>query len=151
MADMQVGRQPDLTGWDIYEESRRGGAIVATGHEHSYSRTHLLSLCNPPTVASETSPLQLAVDNPTTEADEGQTFVFVNGLGGQSIRPQLRSGPWWASVQTSDQGANHGALFGVFCADGDPNLARFYFKDIEGRVLDEFTVRGLGTSSPSSP
>jgi hypothetical protein len=27
----------------IGEESRKGGAIIATAHEHAYSRTHLLS------------------------------------------------------------------------------------------------------------
>jgi len=43
MKRMQVGGKKDGTGWGVYEEARKGGAIIATGHEHSYSRTHLLS------------------------------------------------------------------------------------------------------------
>lgn len=39
---MQVGGKEDETGWSVYEHSRAGGAIIANGHEHSYSRTHLL-------------------------------------------------------------------------------------------------------------
>ncbi|NIU00221.1 MAG: hypothetical protein GWN01_04580, partial [Nitrosopumilaceae archaeon] len=47
MNAMQVGSKPDDTGWEVYEECRKGGAIVATGHEHSYSRTKtLLSIEN---------------------------------------------------------------------------------------------------------
>ena len=49
-------------------------------------------------------------------------------------------GPWWASVYTSDQGAQPGALFGVFNYGGDPSLARFYFKDVAGQVVDDFLV-----------
>jgi len=52
MRDMQVGGKPDETDWGVYEESRRGGAIIATGHEHSYSRTHLLSSMEQQMVAS---------------------------------------------------------------------------------------------------
>ena len=49
---MQVECKSDDTGWDVYEESRKGGAIVATGHDHSYARTHLLSSFQNQTVAS---------------------------------------------------------------------------------------------------
>src|SRR5439155_928271 len=83
----------------------------ATAHEHSYSRTYLLSSCQNQTVASTASTLVLSRDDPGTRADEGRSFVFVSGLGGSSIRPQLLDGPWWASVYTSTQGANYGALF----------------------------------------
>jgi hypothetical protein len=71
---------------------------------------------------------------------KGKTFVFVSGLGGQSIRDQELSGNWWASIYTSTQGANDGALFGVFNVDGVQNLASFYFKDVTGRVVDRFFV-----------
>jgi len=40
--DMQTGNKPNETGWAVYEACRRAGAIIATGHEHAYSRTHLL-------------------------------------------------------------------------------------------------------------
>lgn len=135
---MQVGGKGDETGWGVYEASRRGGAIVATGHEHSYSRTHLLASTSQQTVASRSDLLVLSRDDPGTGGDEGRSFVFVSGLGGASIRNQQLDGDWWASVYTSDQDANFGALFGVFHYGGNPRLAYFYFKDIDGRIVDEF-------------
>ncbi|MGH7492559.1 MAG: DUF7594 domain-containing protein [bacterium] len=155
MEAMQAGGKSDETGWGVYEESRKGGAIIATGHEHSYSRTHLLSSCQNQTVASTSNTLVLAKDAAGTSQDEGRTFVFVSGLGGQSIRDQELSGNWWASIYTASQGANAGALFGVFNLNGQANRAHFYFKDIEGRIADEFevvsNVTGSGTPSPSAP
>ena len=140
MRAMQVGGQGDEAGWGVYEESRKGGAIIATGHEHSYSRTHLLSSCENQTVASILDTLILTKNLDGTEEDEGKTFVFVSGLGGRSIRDQERSGDWWASIYTSDQGANYGALFGTFNMNGVANLAKFYFKDIDGVIPDSFVV-----------
>jgi hypothetical protein len=137
---MQVGGKSDDTGWGVYEESRKGGAIIATAHEHSYSRTHLLSSCQNQTVASTSNTLVLTEDQPGTTQDEGKTFVFVSGLGGKSIRSQSLSGAWWASIYTSTQNAAHGALFGVFNVDGMPNKAHFYFKAINGAVPDDFYV-----------
>ncbi len=146
---MQVGGKEDDTGWGVYEESRRGGAIIATSHEHSYSRTHLLSSCQQQGVASTSDTLVLSGDDPGTPADEGRSFVFVSGLGGRSIRAQSLSGAWWASIYTSTQGANHGALFGVFHQEGDPRRAYFYFKDIDGLVADEFFAEStLGSDPP---
>lgn len=138
---MQVGNKANATGWRAYEEARRGGAITATGHEHSYSRTHLLRDVSRQTVASTDNTLQLTEDDPRTPADEGRSFVFVSGLGGRSVRDQERGGSWWASIYTLDQGAAPGALFGVFHYQGDPRLAYFYFKDINGVIADEFFVR----------
>jgi hypothetical protein len=138
---MQVGGKVDETGWGVYEQSRAGGAILATAHEHSYSRTHLLSSFENQTVASTDNTLVLAADNGSTLPDEGRSFAFVSGLGGFSIRNQQLTGDWWASVYTSDQGAKYGALFGVFNFQGNPRLAYFYFKDIDGRVPDAFFVR----------
>jgi hypothetical protein len=149
MNAMQVGGKGDETGWEVYEESRRGGAIIATAHEHSYSRTHLMSSMEAQTVASTSEPLLLGEDDPTTGADEGRSFAFVSGLGGSSVRDQERDGDWWASVWTSTQGGESGALFAEFYVDGDPRLARFYFKDVTGAVPDDFMVRsGLGLEGP---
>jgi hypothetical protein len=147
MNDMQLGSKGNSTGWGVYEESRRGGAIIATAHEHSYSRTHLLSHVEQKTVASTEQPLVLNADDPGTTEDEGTSFVFVSGLGGHSVRNQDRDGYWWASRYTSDQGATYGALFGVFNHEGDPQLARFYFKDVAGVVADEFFVRSAASAS----
>jgi hypothetical protein len=151
MRAMQVGGKSDETGWGVYEESRRGGAIVATAHEHSYSRTHLLSDFSSQVIASTDEPLRLAADDPVSAADEGRSFAFVSGLGGQSIRDQERDGAWWASVYTATQGAASGALFAVFHHQGNPRLARFYFKDVDGNVVDDFLVEsgvGGGASPP---
>jgi len=46
-----------------------------------------------------------------------------------------------ASIYTSNQGANYGALFGTFNYEGDPRLAYFYFRGVDGVVADEFFVR----------
>ena len=153
---MQVGGKTDEAGWAVYEEARKGGAIIATAHEHSYSRTYLLSSMINQTVASTSNTLVLS---------KGNTFAFVSGLGGASIRDQLLTGNWWGSILaatclTGDSvcqtTTNPGALFGVFNVDGQPNKALFYFKDTSGRVTDSFTVisnvetPGITTMSPSS-
>jgi predicted phosphodiesterase len=130
---MQVGGKPSETGWGVYEEARRGGALIATGHEHSYSRTHLLSDMENQVVASRSDTLVI---------ERGKTFAFVNGMGGRSMRPLrgLPLGDWWAKVYTTDNGSNFGALFGTFNVEGRPDLAEFYFKDIDGNVADRFLV-----------
>jgi hypothetical protein len=158
MTAMQLGGKSNDTGWGVYEESRAGGSIIATGHEHSYSRTHLLSSCRNQTVASMDNTLVLSQDDPNTPADEGRSFVFVSGIAGKSIRNQDRCLPKtftygcngeWASIYTLDQGANYGALFGVFNYQGDPRRAHFYFKDIDGDMPDEFFVEStLGLQPP---
>ena len=128
---MQVGGKENDVGWQAYEVCREGGAIVATAHEHSYSRTHLMDDFDTQSVASTSDTLVI---------DEGESFVFVSGLGGHSIRDQELDGPWWASIYTSDQSANFGALFCEFFADGEPERASCYFKDIDGNVPDRFEL-----------
>jgi hypothetical protein len=140
MERMQAGAKKNDTGWGVYEESANGGAIIITGHEHSYSRSHLFASISRQHVVSTADVLTLT---------KGQSFVVVTGLGGESIRPQRISGPWWARVYASrclrdDQvcqpNADFGALFGVFNVDGIANKASFYFKDVDGKVVDRFTV-----------
>ncbi len=131
---MQVGGKVDETGWQVYEECRKGGAIIATGHEHSYSRTHLMENFEEQTIAS--------ISN-TLEIEKGKTFAFVSGLGGKSIRDQvdeLASKPWWAAVYTTNQNASYGALFCIFNVDGIENEAYCYFKDIDKNIIDEFDI-----------
>jgi hypothetical protein len=89
---LQVGGKSDETGWGVYEESRRGGAIMATAHEHSYSRTHLLADVEHQEVASTSEPLVLAADDPATPEDGGRSFAFAPGLG-KRHRNQERGGP----------------------------------------------------------
>jgi hypothetical protein len=131
---MQVGGKTDEVGWDSYRRCLEGGAIIATGHEHSYSRTHLLSAFDPIVVVDRTSPYTI---------EKGKTVGFVSGLGGHSIRVAdkiLEKDPWWASISTLERDADYGALFCSFHVDGRPELARCYYKDIRGRVIDRFEL-----------
>ncbi len=147
---MQVGSKEDETGWKVYETCREHGAIVATAHEHSYSRTFLMSNFEKQTVASRGSDLVL---------DAGHSFAFVSGLGGKSIREEgeeeiwqkilkalkgdkrePEKGDWWAKVYTANQNANYGALFCTFHVDNDPRKARCEFKNITGDVVDTFQL-----------
>ncbi len=128
---MQVDGKKDETGWDVYEEARKGGAIIATAHDHSYARTYLMSNFINQTIASQSNTLNI---------EKGKTFAFISGLGGASIYPQEIDGPWWAKIYTSNQHATYGALFGVFNDSGVPNKATFYFKNIKGEIVDRFDV-----------
>ncbi len=151
---MQVENKSDETGWGVYEESRKGGTIIATAHDHSYARTHLVSSFQNQTVAGTSNTLILASDNPSTPSDEGRSFAFVSGLGGAGIYSQTQSGAWWASIYTSNQGATYGALFGVFNYQGNPRLAHFYFKNINGTIVDDFFVQssvGVGGGAANQP
>ncbi len=129
---MQVGGKYDQVGWETFKACREGGAIVATAHEHSYSRTHLMNNFETQSIASTANTLVI---------EDGKSFAFVSGLGGDSIRRQVRfDEPWWASVYTYNQGANFGALFCTFFVNSKPNRARCYFKDIDGNVPDKFEL-----------
>ena len=140
---MQVGGKTDDTGWGVYEACRQGGAIIATGHEHSYSRTRTLVDMGTQTIDPDW-PLANRV-----RVAPGATFAFVSGLGGKSVRDQERclpaSPPYgcegtWASIYTSDQNANHGALFCSFGTDARAGEAACWFKDVDGNIPDTFTV-----------
>ena len=128
---MQLGGKGNDVGWQAYEACREGGAIVATAHEHSYSRTHLMNDFKLQIIASRSNTLVL---------EKGKSFAFVSGLGGKSIRDQERDGAWWAAKYTEDQGADHGALFCTFNADGNADRATCHFRDIRGRVPDRFEI-----------
>lgn len=130
-AAVQTGRKGNNVGWEAYEICREAGAIIATAHEHAYSRTHLLNDFETQSVASR--------DN-TLVIEAGKSFAFVSGLGGKSIRDQDNDGRWWASTYTSDQGAQFGALFCTFNVNGDRRRAHCYFRDIYGRIPDSFSV-----------
>ncbi len=130
---MQVGGKGDGTGWTPYELCRKNGAIIVTGHEHSYARSHLLKKMEQPEIVHTNSLLEIGL---------GQTFAAVVGTGGRAIRPakdKLDQNPWWASVYTKDQNAKHGALFCTF-ADSSPDHASCYFKNVENEMIDEFQL-----------
>ena len=140
---MQLGDKPDEVGWGAYEACREGGAIIATGHEHSYSRTRTLVDFEHQVV----DPNHMDPNN--VRVVPGSTFAFVSGLGGKSIRNQDRCLPTtfpygcngeWASIYTSDQGAKYGALFIEFNFGGDPTRAKGQFINIDGEIIDDFMI-----------
>lgn len=152
---MQVGGKPDEVGWEAYEACREGRAIIATGHEHSYERTRTLSQIATQTI-DPTCDDDPATLDPDACVSAGRTFVFVSGLAGISIRNQERCLPItypygcageWANIYTADQGAQYGALFITFYVEGDPKKAYGYFKNIDGEVIDLFTITTIGPSS----
>ena len=147
-----MGGKSSAVGWGPYETCREEGAIIATSHEHSYSRTKTLVSTEQQTVDPDWP------DPNDVRVVPGATFVFVSGLDGSSIRDQERCAPTtypygcngeWASIYTSDQGAKFGALFIEFHVDGDPGKARGYFKNVDGQIIDEFTIWGTGV--PQDP
>lgn len=146
-SEMQVGGKDSDVGWGPYEACREHGAIISTGHEHSYSRTKTLVNIQRGTV----DPAWPVPDR--LRVAPGATFTVVSGLGGRSIRDQERCLPTtppygcngeWAVIYTSDQGAQYGALFIEFHVNGDPKAARGYFKNINGEVIDRFTITAGG-------
>lgn len=140
---MQVGYKSNEVGWLPYEECRLRGAIIATGHEHSYARSKTLS----------NTEFQI-IDPNWPERNRlgvgpGSTFVFVSGIGGDSIREQDRCLPSaypygckgvWGKIYTATQGAKYGALFIEFHVDGDPRKARGQFVNVYDEVIDDFTI-----------
>jgi predicted phosphodiesterase len=141
-AAMQVGGKTDEMGWDVYETCRKMGAIIETGHEHSYERTKTLVDITKQVVDPTCNGVSDLCVGP------GRTFVNVVGLGGQSIRPQLRCLPAtppygcageWAFIYTTNQMAALGAQFITFHA-GDPNKASGYFKNVSGQTVDTFAI-----------
>lgn len=119
---------------EMYEVCRRHGAIVATGHEHSYARTHLMSSFEDFEVVNEDNTLQLSLNN---------SFCFCSGLGGQSVRNWdngFEDNYWWAATAASDNGATDGPLICTFNVNGDPRAAECYFRDTNGKVFDTFNI-----------
>jgi len=140
---MQVGFYITDVQLSTYDACRAGGAIIATGHQHQYSRTHLMSSFTNQTILSTSSEISIG---------EGQTIAFVSGLGGHSVReenPTRVADPWWASVYTSTQSAQFGALFCSFNYQSAANRAHCYFKDIGGVVTDEFDLMSQFAKTPA--
>jgi hypothetical protein len=166
-ASMQIGEKDNEMGWGVYEVCKDAGAIIATAHEHSYSRTLTMTSMQDLEVDTSQHPTaDGAHRNPgQLRVAPGSSFVFVSGLGGKGMRDQARCLPdeypygcnkEWASIYTTNQTSGEderlGALFIEFHVDGDPNKARGYFKDTEGDVIDEFVVlaeTGTPASQPS--
>ncbi len=155
---MQLGSKGDAMGWGVYETCKNNGAIVVTGHEHSYGRTKTLThIRNQAVDTTQHPPVGGVPGNPDQLLVEpGKSFVVVSGLGGHEMRNQDRCTPFsypygggpacnyiWAKAYTSDQtgGAEKfGALFIIFNHNGDPTKAHGYFKTTDGATVDAFDI-----------
>lgn len=73
-----------------------------------------------------------------------------DGGGNDYSASQHDDDTWWASYAGANRwlkngvvqagSAGYGALFIRFNVSGDPRRANAYFKDVNGRLLDEFTI-----------
>ena len=140
---MQQEVKPNKTGWEVYESCKNGGAIIANAHQHVYAKSKTLidfenQIVDPDWPGSN-----------KLRVKEGATFTFISGLGGKSILSMTGShealtkmypDSVWPVNYSSDQGASYGALFCTFNVGGQPNKAYCYFKNIDGRIIDEFTI-----------
>lgn len=136
---MQLGLKKDEAGWGVYEACRESGAMIFTGHDHTYARSYLLS---------STINTKVATTSDVLVMKPGVTFVTVSGLGGHSVRGQNRNDPWWAATYTAKQSANAGAVICTFgigikdiyadVKDFDLGKAGCYFRDIKGFTPDAY-------------
>jgi len=148
---MQVGGKGDEMGYGVYEACRQQGAIIITGHEHTYHRTKTMTNTQTQTIDGECSSGGNVCVGP------GRTYVTVVGTGGTGLRSQVRCTPTsttapypslstensckiWASIYTTGQGAKFGAQFITFNVGGEPKKASGYFKTISGTVVDTFEI-----------
>jgi len=131
---MQIGGKSDEVGWDAYDIARKHGAMIATGHEHSYCRSYMMSDFRNQLIANKDYPLRMEI---------GESFVFVSGVGGKDIRfwdETLRTNQWWASVGAADNGIIDGALLCIFNQNGNPRNAHCEQHDRLGKIWDSFDI-----------
>ncbi len=166
--EMQLSSRGEPFDDRLYEECRLGRAMILTGHEHSYHRTKTLS--NTETITIDPAwpnPDELRVSAGSTfvvvsgvgGASLRNQDRCVTGDPTPYVYPYCDDTPScvgsgccsescfeWAAVYTSDTPAEeggpsvHGALFIDFHINGNPNAAQGYFKNINGDVIDTFTI-----------
>ena len=123
------------TGNESFESCRKGGAIIATGHQHLYSRTgNIIEFSN-----SADQKIDPEWNDPNKlQVTTGSTFTFISGTSGSPIIDQVYDK--WPVNYSANQNATYGALFCIFNAGGEPNKAYCYFKNIDHQIIDEFTI-----------
>jgi len=135
MYSMQAEAKLNKTGMEVFEACRNGGAIVATGHQHFYARSgNIIEFVEP---NNQRIDLEWSESN-KLRVKEGSTFTFISGLGGSPVTNQAYYE--WPVNYATEQNAAHGALFCIFNAGGQPNKAYCYFKDVDGAIVDSFTI-----------
>lgn len=161
--DFQAGGKTDEVSLSTYQGCIDGGAIIATSHEHSYSRSYSLTDLSAAHYGAFGDPATMQI----AKGQPGSSFFFVSGLGGHSSRDYdafaHHDDSWWATIYTSDRycrttctasdfsGQDQrrdiytytytwGALFIEFNVDHNPYKAHGYFKNVVGDIIDEFTI-----------
>jgi len=132
---LQVGEKSDETGYGVYDICRDKGALIVTGHDHNYARTH--SFDNVETQVVKDPCLTTRDGVCLYDLYDSAAIVTVVGLGGHEkveLNTDISSLPYWAAAY--DQAS--GALFCKYNYNGDSSLAYCYFKTIDGDVIDEF-------------
>ena len=131
---MEAERKPGKTGMEVFEACKNAGAIIATGHDHLYSRTgNIIEFISSETRIADPESSELN----KLKISKGSTFIFTSGLGGSPI---INHNNDWPVNYSAKQNANYGGLFCTFNAGGQPNKAFCYFKDIDHKIIDEFTI-----------
>ena len=131
---MEAERKPGKTGMEVFEACKNAGAIIATGHDHLYSRTgNIIEFINSETQTTDPEWSKLN----KLKISKGSTSMFTSGLGGSPITNHNND---WPVNYSAKQNATYGGLFCTFNAGGQPNKAFCYFKDIDEKIVDEFTI-----------
>jgi len=142
--NLQVGSQGDETGYEMYNLCREEGALIVTGHSHTYARSYALGDMETQTVVDE-------CETPYGDAClydlySDAAIVSVTALGGQNtdnLNEDLAKMPHWAQTYSD----NGGVLFCKYNYNAIPDLAYCYFKSVDGTVHDEFYYRQRNATS----
>lgn len=132
----QIGQKYTEVGLPLYDVCRKHGAIITTGHEHSYSRTKRMSSFQEFTVSQD--------QDDTIVLREGYSLAWVSGIGGIPIRdadPSLEANAWWASTAAkvgTATSASYGAVICKFNLNGELRRALCETKLVDGRIIDSF-------------
>lgn len=137
---LQIGAKSTEVSLPIYDACRRTGAIISTGHEHSYARTHQMS-------SFENFYTNISADG-LIHISEGNTVAWVSGVSGYDLRnadTSLASSSWWAATSaaggTTSVAATYAALICKFNLNGEYRKTLCEMKGIDGRILDSFTMQ----------
>lgn len=146
---LQVGSKSDGISPRFYEICRKYGAVIITGHQHTYSRTHPMKSFADPSIDDKLKNNYFYDDSDPNHAFiyPGQSVVIVTGLAGTSARPWIErnmKNRFWASVVAKQNMITGGALSCTFNPGGvDEGLSFCQYEDLEGVLHDQFTLRSV--------
>eukprot|EP00005_Dracoamoeba_jomungandri_P001714 CAMPEP_0174253340 /NCGR_PEP_ID=MMETSP0439-20130205/2706_1 /TAXON_ID=0 /ORGANISM="Stereomyxa ramosa, Strain Chinc5" /LENGTH=370 /DNA_ID=CAMNT_0015334313 /DNA_START=205 /DNA_END=1317 /DNA_ORIENTATION=- len=139
---LQVGHHTEeVEGlYELYQACLDVGAIIISGHSHTYSRTFAMSDFKNKTLGEHGNLTHVEI------IPGKQTIAIVSGMGGHDKEPAINNihEPYMATY-LGDGDTEYGALF---CEFVDHSLASCYFKDLNHKIKDEFF---LHVQLPSDP